>query len=316
MANNFNTVVNPIRKFFSNGVKITAFILLLVLVTGCERKEPGKAAIQIKGSDTEVNLVQRLAEVFMEKTPDVSIAVTGGGSGTGIAALINKQTDIANSSRAMKDVEIKQAKDKGVDPVAIVFALDGLALITHQSLSVDSLTLDEVAKIFKGEISDWKELGAPDLQISLYGRQSNSGTFVYFRDEVLKGDYSKYMKMMNGTAQIVEAIKQDRAGIGYVGIGYVVDSKGKVMNGIKVIKIAKNVNLPAVTPLDPENVKTGLYPISRPLFQYTNGIPTGEILEFIKFELGEKGQKIVSSGGYYPVTTNYIESNRKLGILD
>jgi len=96
----------------------------------------------------------------------------------------------------------------------------------------------------------------------------------------------------------------------------VVDSKGNVMNGIKVIKIAKNVNSPAVTPLDPENVKTGLYPISRPLFQYTNGVPAGEILKFIKFELGEKGQKIVSSGGYYPVTADYIESNRKLGILD
>lgn len=316
MANNFSTVANPIRKFFLNGVKITAFILLFVLVTGCERKELGKASIQIKGSDTEVNLVQRLAEVFMEKTPDVSIAVTGGGSGTGIAALINKQTDIANSSRSMKEAEIKQAQNKGVEPVAIVFALDGLALITHESLPVDSLTIDEVAKIFKGEILNWKELRAPDLQISLYGRQSNSGTFVYFRDEVLKGDYSKYMKMMNGTAQIVEAIKQDRAGIGYVGIGYVVDSKGNVMNGIKVIKIAKNVNSPAVTPLDPENVKTGLYPISRPLFQYTNGVPAGEILKFIKFELGEKGQKIVSSGGYYPVTADYIESNRKLGILD
>lgn len=297
-------------------VKITFFILVLVVLLDCERKEKTTNAIQIKGSDTEVNLVQRLAEVFMEKNPEVAIAVTGGGSGTGIAALINKQTDIANSSRAMKDEEIKQAKDKGVNPVATVFALDGLALIIHQSLSVDSLTIDEIARIFKGEISNWKDLGGSDLHISLYGRQSNSGTYVFFRDKILKGDYSQKMRMMNGTAQIVEAVKQDRAGIGYVGIGYVVDKKGEVIKGIKVLKIAKDVNLPAVTPLDPENVKTGHYPISRPLYQYTNGIPDGEILKFIQFELSDDGQDIVSLEGYYPVTSEHIEANRRLGIIN
>ncbi len=297
-------------------VKITAFILLCIMVLSCVKKEAGKDSIQVKGSDTEVNLVQRLAEVFMEENPDIPIAVTGGGSGTGIAALINNQTDIANSSRAMKDAEIKQAQNKGVEPVAIVFALDGLALITHESLPVDSLSIDEVAKIFKGGILNWKEVEGTDLQISLYGRQSNSGTFVFFRDEVLKGDYSKNMKMMNGTAQIVEAVKQDRAGIGYVGIGYVVDKEGKVVSGINVLEIAKDSHSTAVTPLDPENVKTRLYPISRPLFQYNKGIPKGKMLEFIKFELSDKGQKVVSSEGYYPVPPEYIETNRKLGVLD
>lgn len=308
-------VVNPVRNISSNGVKMIVFILLFVTVIGCVKKEANTNSIQIKGSDTEVNLVQRLAEVFMEKNPEVSIAVTGGGSGTGIAALINKQTDIANSSRAMKDIEIRQAKDKGVDPIATVFALDGLALITHQSLLLESLTIDEVAGVFKGGISNWRKLNGPDLQISLYGRQSNSGTYVFFRDKILKGEYSQKMRMMNGTAQIVEAVKQDRAGIGYVGIGYVVDSKGKVMNGLKVLKIAKNVNSPAVTPLDPENVKTGRYPLSRPLYQYTNGIPDGGILKFIQFELNDKGQDIVSLEGYYPVTPEYIETNRRLGII-
>lgn len=290
-------------------------VLALLFIADCAKKETDRTSIQIKGSDTEVNLVQRLAEAFMEKNPEISIAVTGGGSGVGIAALINKQTDIANSSRAMKDEEIKQAQDKGVDPVAIVFALDGLALIAHQSLPIDSLTLDEVAKIFKGEITSWKEFGGPDLAISLYGRQSNSGTYVYFRDNLLKGDYSPQARRMNGNAQIVEAVKTDKAGIGYVGIGYVVDDKGKVTSGIRVLNIAEDTNSPAVTPLKQENVKSGLYPLTRPLYQYTDGKPKGKLLEFIRFELSEEGQELVTKGGYYPVTPEYMDYNRELGVI-
>jgi phosphate transport system substrate-binding protein len=290
--------------------------LTLLLMTGCAKKEAHKLSIRVKGSDTEVNLVQRLAESFMGKNPETSMAVTGGGSGVGIAALINKQADIANSSRAMKNEEIKQAKDRGVDPVAIVFALDGLALITHQSLGIKALTLDEVAKIFKGEITNFKELQGPDLVITPYGRQSNSGTYVYFRDNVLKGDYSPQVRRMNGNAQIVEAVRTDKAGIGYVGIGYVVDDKGEVISGIKLLDIAKDVNSPSVTPLKPENVKSGLYPLTRPLYQYTNGKPKGNLLEFILFELSEQGQELVTKEGYYPVTPEYMDNNRKLGIIE
>ncbi len=295
-------------------VRVTC-ILALFLMAGCAKREADKMSIQIKGSDTEVNVVQRLAEAFMKKYPDVSIAVTGGGSGTGIAALINKRTDIANSSRAMKNVEIEQAKDKGVDPVAIVFALDGLALITHQSLPIDSLTLDEIAKIFKGEITNWKEVGGTELVISLYGRQSNSGTYVYFRDNVLKGDYSPQARRMNGNAQIVEVVKTDRAGIGYVGVGYVVDDKGEITSGIRVLNIAKDANSSAVTPLKLDNVTSGLYPLTRPLYQYTDGKPKGKLLEFIQFELSEVGQELVTKEGYYPVTPEYMDYNRGLGII-
>jgi phosphate transport system substrate-binding protein len=289
---------------------------MAVALTACERKEKVTDMIQIKGSDTEVNLVQRLAEDFMKKNPEVSLAITGGGSGTGIAALINNQTDIANSSRVMKDSEISQAREKGVNPAAVVFALDGLALITHQSLSLESLTIDEIAKLFKGQISNWKDLGGPELAVSLYGRQSNSGTYIFFRDNILKGDYAQSMKMMNGTAQIVEAVKQDEAGIGYSGIGYVVDSEGRVTEGIKVLNISKTEQSPAISPLNPVNVKTGLYPLSRPLYQYTNGIPSGVIKRFIQFELSPEGQEIVSFEGYYPVTPEYREHNKKLGIIE
>ena len=190
-----------------------------------------------------------------------------------------------------------------------------MALIVHHSNLVDSLTLDEVARIYKGEITNWKDVGGPNLDISLYGRTSASGRYIYFRDNVLKGDYSPEMKGMVGTAHIVEAVKRDKAGIGYVGIGYVVDEQGKVVSGIKVLNLARDKDAPAVTPLDAENVKSGLYPLSRPLYQYTNGKPKGKILEFIRFELSKEGQELVSREGYYPVSPEYMEMNRRLGII-
>ncbi len=291
------------------------FFVMLTTMISCSKKEVDKHSIQIKGSDTEVNLVQRLSEVYMEKLPDVSIAITGGGSGTGIAALINRQTDIANSSRPMKNAEIEQAKAKGVEPVPIMFALDGLAIITHESLPVKSLNLDEVASIFKGEITNWSKVGGPDMETSVYGRQSNSGTFVYFRDTVLKGDYAPSVRRMNGTAQIVEAVRKDKAAIGYVGIGYVVNEEGNIISDINVLNLASDANTTGVSPLESENVKSGKYPLSRPLFQYTNGIPTGKILEFVQFELSDEGQKLIEKEGYYPITSRHMEHNRSLGII-
>ncbi len=292
------------------------FSALLTTAISCSKEEAASNSIQIKGSDTEVNLVQRLSEAYMEKHPEVSIAVTGGGSGTGIAALINRQTGIANSSRPMKNSEIEQANAKGVEPVPIIFAIDGLAVITHESLSVSSLNINEVADIFKGNIRNWNALGGPDLEISMYGRQSNSGTFVYFRDTVLKGDYSPNVRRLNGTAQIVEAVKTDKAGIGYVGIGYVVNNEGKAIPDVKIQMLAKDANTPPVSPLKSENVKSGAYPLSRPLFQYTNGIPEGILLEFVRFELSPEGQGLIENEGYYSISDNNMKHNRSLGVIE
>ena len=153
----------------------------------------GQNMIQVKGSDSEVNLVQRLAEVFMKKNPDVNIAVTGGGSGTGIAALINKTTDIANSSRDLSPKEEEAAKKAGVQPFRVIFATDGISVIVHPQNPITKLTLEQLGKIFKGEITNWKEMGGKDGKISLYGRQSNSGTYVFFREFVVKGGlFSSY----------------------------------------------------------------------------------------------------------------------------
>ena len=270
--------------------------------------------IQIKGSDSEVNLVQRLAEVFMKKHPDANIAVTGGGSGTGIAALINKTTDIANSSRAMEPKEEEAAKKAGVQPFRIIFATDGISVVTHPANPISKLTLEQLGKIFKGEITNWKEVGGKDAKISLYGRQSNSGTYVFFREFVVKADYSPHMKAMNGNAQIIEALKKDQDGIGYVAVGYVVNDKGKMMPGVKIVNISKDGQSEAYSPAKIENVMSKKYPITRPLNHYTNGKPSGKLLDFIKFELSKEGQEIVRKEGFFPVQEDWMEFNRKQGL--
>ena len=270
--------------------------------------------IQIKGSDTLINLVQRLAEVYMEKNPNTAIAVTGGGSGVGIAALISNRIQIADASREMRDKEMDAAKKNGVVPYKIVIGIDGLSVTVNGSNAIKSLTVDQIGAIFRGEITNWKDVGGPDRTISLYGRQANSGTYDFFQEYVLGNrNYFPKMKQMNGNAQIVESIINDKAGIGYVGIGYVVDDSGNVRKGLRVLDVAMDAGSKPVTPLNAENVKSGKYPISRPLVQYTNGKPKGTVKEFIAFELGPEGQKIVEEMSFYPVSGAYLEQNKKAG---
>lgn len=281
---------------------VIAFVLAtLFMVSQCYAD-----MLQIKGSDTLINLVQRLAEVYMEENPDKMIAVTGGGSGTGIAALMNNKCDIADASRLMKPKEITNANKAGVSPKRVVIAMDGLSVITNANNPVNKLTLGEVGKIFRGEITNWSDVGGPSKAITLYGRQSNSGTFVFFRDAVLKGEYSAKMNRMNGNSQIVEAVKQDESGIGYVGVGYV-----KEATGITVLKVASRPGADYASPLDSAAVKSGKYPIARPLNQYVNGTPKGDIKDFIAFELSDKGQKIVEEEGFFPIPVEYLDFNSK-----
>jgi len=267
------------------------------------------AFIQVKGSDTEVNLVQRLAESFMKKNPGYSIAVTGGGSGVGIAAIINKTTDLANASRPMKDSEIAQAKANGVKPIGVVFAVDGLSVIVNPKNTVKSLTMDQIGQIYRGELTNWKQVGGPDVPITLYGRQPNSGTFVFFREAVVRGDYSNKMNQMNGNAQILEAVKKDAGGIGYVGIGYVVDDAGKTDPGIHVLEVAKDSNSKPASPLKMENILSGAYPLTRPLYQYFDGNNRAKVEAFIKFELSPEGVAIIKKDGFYPLTDQWKKHN-------
>lgn len=285
------------------------FIVIVLTVLMIPTFALSATFIQVKGSDTEVNVVQRLAENFMKKNPAYSIAVTGGGSGVGIAAIINKTTDLANASRPMKKNEIDNAKANGVDPIAVVFAVDGLSVIINPKNTVKSLTVDQIGQIYRGELTNWKQAGGPDLPITLYGRQPNSGTFVFFREAVVRGDYSGKMNQMNGNAQILEAVKKDAGGIGYVGIGYVVNEEGKVVPGIHVLNVARDSRSQAFSPLKLENILKGSYPISRPLYQYFDGHNRAKVEAFIKYELSPEGVAIIHKDGFYPLTDQWKKYN-------
>lgn len=280
-------------------------IVTSLLFLGIAVSARAKDIIQVKGSDTMVNLVQRMAEVYMEKNPGSYISVTGGGSGTGIAATINKTCDIANSSRDIKDTEFASAKKVGVEPVRTVVGMDCITVVVNESNRLDKLSISQLGAIFRGEIKNWKEVGGDDMPITLYGRQSNSGTFVFFMDNVLRGDYSSRMNRMNGTSQIVEAVKADKTGIGYVGLGH-----AKNAGGLRVIKL-ESANGLVTDPLNPEDVSSGKYPVIRTLNQYTSGKPSGNIKDFIVFELSAEGQKIVEEMGFVTIPKEYAEYNKK-----
>ncbi len=294
-------------------MKMKAFIALMMSMLFAAGVF-AQGMILVKGSDTIVNLAQRLAEAYMEKNPKASVAVTGGGSGVGIAGLINGQIAVANSSRPMNAKEIAAAKENGIIPVEIILGIDGLCVVTSEAVGLKSLTNDQIGAIYRGEVSNWKDMGGPNIPISLYGRQPNSGTYVFFQEHLLRNkNYSPKMKQMNGNAQIIEGIKAEKGGIGYVGVGYVYDDKGNVTNGLRVLDVAKDAKSKPVSPLSAENVKSGLYPISRPLFQYVNGKPKASVKEFIAFELSAEGQKVVEEMGFYSISAKYQAQNRKAG---
>ncbi len=271
----------------------------------------GPKMIQVKGSDTLVNLVQTWAEEYLDRTGRF-VAVTGGGSGTGIAALIDGRADIANASRRIKPKEVELARKRGVEPVEIAVAVDGLCVIVNEKNPVQALSAEELGRLFRGEVRNWKAVGGPDRPVTLYGRQSNSGTYVFFQEHVLGNrDYARTMNRMNGNAQIVEAVARDASAVGYVGIGYVVDEAGRVRPGIRPLRI-RTPDGAEVSPLDREAVESGRYPLSRPLFQYTNGTPKGAVADFIRFELGPDGQRIAVEQGFYPVGGELARRNRKV----
>ncbi|MGB9764861.1 MAG: phosphate ABC transporter substrate-binding protein [Candidatus Saccharicenans sp.] len=291
-----------------------AFGLVLILPLFSFHPLPAaqKKMLQIKGSDTLVNLVQVLAEEYMKKYPGQAIAVLGGGSGTGISALINGTTDIADHSREWKSKELDLAYEKGVRARIFAIAIDALSIVVNEKNPVDTLTMTQVGAIFRGEIKNWKMVGGPDQKISLYGRQSNSGTYAFLQEHVLNNkNYSPEVKEMNGNAQIVEAITQDLAGIGYIGVGYVYDESGQVRKGLKVLKIKKDEGSPEYSPLDKEAVYSARYPISRPLYQSTNGKPSEAAASFIKFELSPEGQSIVEKEGFFRIGKELMAENEK-----
>ena len=292
-------------------IVIAGLVLAVIYAPGLMGQ--GKKMIQIKGSDTMVNLIQILAEEFMGKTPGAALAVLGGGSGTGITAIINNTCDIATHSREWKKKEIDQAWEKGVQPRFFVAAVDGLSIIVNERNTLDKLTMPQVGAIYRGEIKNWKAVGGPDMPISLYGRQSNSGTYTFLQEFVLGNkNYSPDMKEMNGNAQIIEGVLQDAGAISYVGVGYVLNSSTrKLRAGLKVLNISKDEKSEAFSPLEKTNIDSGHYPISRPLYMATNGKPSGMKADFIRFVIGPEGQKIVEREGFFALGGKYADGNEK-----
>ena len=250
--------------------------------------------ITVKGSDTMVILAQRWAEKYMSTTGGVTIQVTGGGSGTGISALINGTTDICNASRPMKPSEREKLKVRyGSLGVEIKVARDGLSVYVHESNPVPELSIAQLKAIYTGQITNWKDVGGRDERIIVYGRENNSGTYVYFKDNVLEGDdYTPSMQSMPGTAAVVNAVAKDKAGIGYGGAAY-----GR---GIREIKVKRDAGSTAYPPTA-ETIKNGTYPISRFLYMYVKTRPAGAIKEYIDWILSDEGQKVVNDVGYFPV---------------
>lgn len=274
--------------------------LFAVLFFSSAIAAPDKKMVQIKGSDTMVNLAQSWAESLMAQNPGEFIAVTGGGSGTGFSSLISGTCDIAMSSRNIKEKEITLARQKGVEPFGIKAAMDGLAIVVNPGNPVSRLTIDQLAGIFTGKISNWKDVGGNDLKIVVLSREVNSGTHVYFKEHILrkndaasKEEFSPGALLLSSSQAIADEVAQNSSAIGYYGMGYISPKQ-------KAIFVAKDEKSEYITPAV-ENVISGKYPISRPLLLYTNGQPKELVKKFIDFILSKEGQDIVLKTDFVPI---------------
>lgn len=287
---------------------LAVLVVTLLATTGCAGRraaaqEGGGSAtaadtIENKGSDTLVNLALAWAEAYMAEHPQARISVTGGGSGTGIAAMINGTVDIANASREMKQEEIDAAKKNGIDPLEHTVAKDAIAVVVHPSNPVNGLTLQQISDIYTGKVTNWQQVGGENRPIVLLSRESNSGTYVYFLEEVVRMGkasellFSPETLLMPSSEGISTEIRQNPNAIGYDGLGYVTSDQ-------KMLGVARDANSPFVLPAV-ETVNNGTYPISRGLYMYTAGEPTGNIKEYLDFILGA-GQQIVPTLGFVPL---------------
>lgn len=271
--------------------------VLVLIVAGCgggTETGPLHKPVTVKGSDTMVILSQRWAENYMKENPGLMIQVTGGGSGVGIAALINGSTDICDASRPMKDAEKAQIRSRhSTDVKEIPVALDGVAIYVNESCTIQSLSQAQIKSIYTGQITNWRDVGGRDLKIVAYSRENSSGTYVFFKEHVLGGaDYAREIQTLPGTAAVVNAVSKDPASIGYGGIAYA--------SGIRALPIRKDEKSEPVTP-SLATVQSGQYPLSRNLFFYTIGEPAGDVKAFIDWVLSQEGQKICEAVGYYPI---------------
>ncbi|MEN6520557.1 MAG: PstS family phosphate ABC transporter substrate-binding protein [Armatimonadota bacterium] len=279
------------------------FVMIVVtalIVAGCGRRSSKAGnSIQVKGSNTMLQLGQAWAEAY-NAISSTKVSVSGEGSGVGISALINGTTDIAEASREMEPAEIKDAKAKGIDPIRTTVAWDGLAIIVNPSNPVRKLTIEQLRSIFLGEVKNWREVGGPNEEIVVTTRDTSSGTHQYFKEKVLrrgnskgKEEFPRSALTITSSQTAVQTVEQDKGAIAYVGLGYVTPK-------VADVAIAKSNERPYIKPTI-ETVMNRSYPISRALYFYTNGQPTGKVKAFVDFVLSDKGQQIVEKIDFVPI---------------
>lgn len=273
--------------------KLTLATTLLTTLAFAPTLASASGSVTLKGSDTMVILAQRWAEEFM-KIHDATVTVTGGGSGTGISALINATTDVCMSSRMMKPTEKQRLRERHNSAgVEIPVAKDGLAIYVHASNPVGEITLEQLRLVYTGKLTNWKELGGPDAKIIPYSRENSSGTYVYFKDEVLRGaDFTPRAQTLPGTAAVVNAVAKDKLGMGYGGAAFA--------KGIKLLKVKREAAAPALLPTA-ATVADGSYALTRPLYFYVRSKPSGEVAAFIEWALSPAGQAFTTQTGYFPL---------------
>jgi phosphate transport system substrate-binding protein len=287
-------------------VVLTLGLVIGTSLFGCtsnpesEGNSSSSAYIQNKGSDTLVNLALAWAEAYQVIHPDISISVTGGGSGTGIASMINGTLDIANASRQISEDELAQAKANGLDPVEFVVARDAIAVIVNPSNPVNQLTLEQISAIYKGEITNWQEVGGEDRPIVRLSRESNSGTHVYFLETVVrlgsktdKSIFSPNTLLLPSSEGIIAEVSDNPNAIGYDGLGYITPD-------VKVLGVAPTADDPFILP-SVETVNSGTYPVARDLYMYTGHAPTGIVKEYLDWIVSADAQKIVANLGFVPI---------------
>jgi|GEM_PF-43214 len=305
------------KKTMYIAIALVAILLVAAVAGAIVLSNNGNNQIQVtaikeKGSDTMLELVTSWSEAFHNDSKNVTVEVAGGGSGVGITALINKQVDVCAASRQMTASEITQAEANGVNPVEFKTAIDGIAIITHTGNPITNLTIGQLRGIYNGTLTNWNQVGGPDHAIVLYGRQSTSGTYAYVQEVVLlKGAYSSSMQQLQGNNQIVSAVQQDQYGIGYVGIGY-----AKSATGINLLELKKDASSVAISPLNETAVLTQKYSLSRYLFLYTDGVPSGAIKDFMSWVIGTNGQNIATVMGFYALPWFDVQDGQgMLGLL-
>jgi phosphate transport system substrate-binding protein len=283
---------------------ISIFLAFLIISCSTQTNQSNptstSAYIENKGSDTMVNLALAWAEEYQSNHSEISVSVTGGGSGTGIAALINGTVDIANASRKIKTEELTSAQEKQGQVNEFVVARDAIAVIVHLQNPVDQLTIQQLSDIYSGKINNWQEVGGADLPIVRLSRETNSGTHVYFLEEVLrlgnsenKTLFSTDTLLLPSSEGITKELIYNEHAIGYDGLGYVTPE-------VKVLAVARDEQGPYVLP-SAETVDQGLYPIARELYMYTSGSPTGAVKDYIDWLLTPDAQKIVTELGFIPI---------------